>query len=365
MNRIQNQPSVTTSLIGKKNEADSPPSTSFLRHLAGCFNSSESLSVYRGKTSTLCNELRKLYLAQDNDDLSSGCRQTAKERADNIEILTTLNSEKNRKDFEILAEYIEGGSGLYKTINNHLRSIFLSEEGKRLSDELKEVFSKLNYYNAPAYRAMVVPAGTYGGKIKTNDVVMDEGFMSASALPRNSIDWLERWTNQDHRHGMEKLILIFDGTASKKMAAGGMLPDHILVAPNTPFKVKEIHITDGRPERDIITLIRLKISEHPFRHDIKDIFSGNVKLTATEGSVFKRLNPKKYGTGGISGNGYAGTFKKGAMQRTFLSLQKSAERSKEPTSQRETEPSHNRKRTACVSQRAMADIYQYRGIQAP
>ncbi len=291
MNRIQNQPVVATSLIGKTNEADRPPSTSFLRHLAGCFNSSESLSVYREKTSTLCNELRRLYLAQDNQDLSSGCRQTAKERADNIEILATLNSEKNRKDFEILAEYIEGGSGLYKTINEHLRSISPSEEGKRLSDELKEVFSKLNYYNAPAYRSVVVPAGTYGGKIKINDVVMDEGFMSASALPKNSIDWLETWTCQDHRYGMEKLILVFDETASKKMAAGGMLPDHILIAPDTPFKVKEIHITDGRPERDIITLVRLKSSEHPFRHDIKDIFSGDVKLTATEGSVFQRLNP--------------------------------------------------------------------------
>ncbi|MBS3048844.1 hypothetical protein [Enterobacter mori] len=292
MDRIQNQPPMTTSFIDRTNEAERPPSSSFLRHLTGCFNSSTSLSGDREKISTLCSELRRLYLGQDNEVLSSGFSQTAKDRTDDIDILSTLNSAMNRKDFEILAEYIEGGSGLYKTINNHLRNISPSEEGQRLSDELKTVFNQLNYYNAPAYRSVVVPVGTYGSKIKIDDVVIDEGFMSASALPRNSIDWLETWTSQDHRSGMDKIILVFDETTSKKMAAGGMLPDHILISPNTPFKVKEIHIIDGRPARDIITLVRLKNSEHPFRHNIKDVFSGDIKLTATERTVFQRLNSK-------------------------------------------------------------------------
>lgn len=292
MNRIHNHPSMATSLIGKTNEAERPPSTSLWRHLTGCLNSSESLSVYREKSSTLCNELRYLYLVKDNERLLYGCKQTAKGRADNIEILSILNSERNRKDFEILAEYIEGGSGLYKIINDHLREISSSEEGERLSDELKDAYSKLNFYNAPAYRSVVVPVGTYGEKIKINDVVMDKGFMSASALPGNSIDWLEKWTSQEHRYGIEKIILVFDETTSKKMAAGGMLPDHILIAPNTPVKVKEIHVINGRPERDVITLIRLKSSEHPFRHPIKDIFSGDIKFNGTKSSVFRQLKSK-------------------------------------------------------------------------
>lgn len=292
MDRIQNQPSMATALIDRTNEAESPPSTSFLRHLTGCFNTSASLSVYREKNSPLCSELRRLYLGQDNGVLSSGCSQTAKERTGDIDVLSTLNSAINRKDFEILAEYIEGGSGLYKTINNHLRNISPSEEGQKLSDELKQVFNQLNYYNVPAYRSVVVPAGTYGSKIKIDDVVIDGGFMSASALPGNSINWLETWASQDHSDGMDKIIFVFDETTSKKMAAGGMLPDHILIEPNTPFKVKEMHIIDGRPARDIITLIRLKNPEHPFRHNIKDIFSGDIKLTATERTVFQRINPK-------------------------------------------------------------------------
>jgi hypothetical protein len=285
MDRIQNQTPNATSLIGKTNEAES--STSSLRQLTGCFNSSASLSDYREKTSFTCDELRRLYLGQDKDDILSG--DSKKEKTDAVKILSTLNSERNRKDFQILNEYIEGGNGSYKTINDHLRKISPSLEGQRLSDEMKEAYSELNYYNLPAYRSAAVPTGTYGGKIKINDVVIDDGFMSASAIPKNSLHWLETWTSQDHGDGMEKIIFVFDETASKKMAAGGMLPDHILIAPNTPLKVKEIHITDGRPARDIITVVKLKHAEHPFRHDIKDIFSGDVKLTATDRSVFHRL----------------------------------------------------------------------------
>lgn len=102
-----------------------------------------------------------------------------------------------------------------------MRNISPSDEGQRLSDELKTVFNQLNYYSAPAYRSVVVPVGTYGSKIKIDDVVIDGGFMSASALPRNSIDWLEAWTSQDHGSGMDKIILVFDETTSKKWQQEG------------------------------------------------------------------------------------------------------------------------------------------------
>ena len=248
--------------------------------------SGSSTLTRQEKFSPVSEELRELYMRPDEGQYRA---RTAKEKATDEKILLDLNSVKNRQESAILAEYIEGGDGTYRTINSHLRHISPSAEGETLATELKAAVAKLTDYNAPAYRAATVPAGTYGNKIKVNDVVTDAGFMSASALPQNSINWLETWTGQFEKQSTDKVLFILDHTAPKKMAAGGMLPDHILVNPNTPLKVKEIHAIEGNASRDPITIVRLKDAEHPFRHDIKNIFSGNIELPAVEVPFLKKL----------------------------------------------------------------------------
>ncbi|TCB94389.1 hypothetical protein E0L21_24685, partial [Kosakonia quasisacchari] len=253
---------------------------------AGTSGGSALSSARQEKFSPVSEELRELYMRPDEGQYRA---RTPTEKAADEKILLNLNSVKNRQESAILAEYIEGGDGTYRTINNHLRHISPSAEGETLATELKAAVSKLKDYDAPAYRAATVPAGTYGNKIKVNDVVTDAGFMSASALPQNSINWLETWTGQFEKQSTDKVLFILDQTTPKKMAAGGMLPDHILVNPNTPLKVKEIHALEGNASRDPITIVRLKDAEHPFRHDIKNIFSGNIELPAVEVPFLKKL----------------------------------------------------------------------------
>ncbi|QOV64067.1 hypothetical protein [Kosakonia pseudosacchari] len=253
---------------------------------AGTSGASALSSARPEKFSPVSEELRELYMRPDEGQFRA---RTPKEKAADEKTLLHLNSVKNRQESSILAEYIEGGDGTYRTINNHLRHISPSAEGETLATELKTAVAKLNDYDAPAYRAATVPAGTYGNKIKVNDVVTDAGFMSASALPQNSINWLETWTGQFEKQSTDKVLFILDRTTPKKMAAGGMLPDHILVNPNTPLKVKEIHALEGNASRDPITIVRLKDAEHPFRHDIKNIFSGNIELPAVDVPFLKKL----------------------------------------------------------------------------
>ncbi|QHM92763.1 hypothetical protein [Kosakonia sacchari] len=270
---------------GVQPRTNTEPQTS-LAATAGTSGGSTLSSARQEKFSPVSEELRELYMRPDEGQYRA---RTAKEKATDEKILLDLNSVKNRQESAILAEYIEGGDGTYRTINNHLRHISPSAEGETLATELKAAVAKLTDYNAPAYRAATVPAGTYGNKIKVNDVVTDAGFMSASALPQNSINWLETWTGQFEKQSTDKVLFILDHTAPKKMAAGGMLPDHILVNPNTPLKVKEIHAIEGNASRDPITIVRLKDAEHPFRHDIKNIFSGNIELPAVEVPFLKKL----------------------------------------------------------------------------
>ncbi|MEN0585743.1 MULTISPECIES: hypothetical protein [unclassified Kosakonia] len=270
---------------GVQPRTNTEPQTS-LAATAGTSGSSTLSSARQEKFSPVSEELRELYMRPDEGQYRA---RTAKEKATDEKILLDLNSVKNRQESAILAEYIEGGDGTYRTINNHLRHISPSAEGETLATELKAAVAKLTDYNAPAYRAATVPAGTYGNKIKVNDVVTDAGFMSASALPQNSINWLETWTGQFEKQSTDKVLFILDHTTPKKMAAGGMLPDHILVNPNTPLKVKEIHAIEGNASRDPITIVRLKDAEHPFRHDIKNIFSGNIELPAVEVPFLKKV----------------------------------------------------------------------------
>ncbi|AHJ75991.1 hypothetical protein [Kosakonia sacchari] len=270
---------------GVKLHTNTEPQTS-LAASAGTSGGSALSSARQEKFSPVSEELRELYMRPDEGQYRA---RTPKERAADEKILLNLNSVKNRQESGILAEYIEGGDGTYRTINNHLRHISPSAEGETLATELKAAVSKLNNYDAPAYRAATIPAGTYGTKIKVNDVVTDTGFMSASALPQNSIKWLETWTGQFKMQSTENVLFILDKTTPKKMAAGGMLSDHILVTPNTPLKVKEIHVLEGNASRDPITIVRLKDAEHPFRHDIKNIFSGNIELPAVDVPFLKKL----------------------------------------------------------------------------
>ncbi|MHA6195173.1 RHS repeat-associated core domain-containing protein [Pseudomonas wadenswilerensis] len=206
--------------------------------------------------------------------------------------LELLNSRDNRIESQILTEYIEGGNNTYKTINDHMRGIESSNRAERKSHALSAAVESLKDYPGVAFRALHVPENVYGAKIKKNDVIFDAGFMSASAVAHNAINWLETWAS-DFAHGNpQKVMLIFDETVPKKMAAGGMLPDHLLIPPKTYVKVKEIHkiTTSGLyPE---LTAVRLKHAENHTRHTIKNIFSGDVSLSAIDGSWLAKVRER-------------------------------------------------------------------------
>ncbi|EKT4525024.1 hypothetical protein QEM13_004362, partial [Pseudomonas putida] len=67
--------------------------------------------------------------------------------------------------------------------------------------------------------------------------------------------------------------LVLDETVPKKMAPTTILADHILVTPYTQLKVKEISKASSG-----MIVVRLKGANHPDRHDLKDIYSGEVRL---------------------------------------------------------------------------------------
>jgi insecticidal toxin complex protein TccC len=206
--------------------------------------------------------------------------------------LELLNSTDNRIESQILTEYIEGGNNTYKSINDHLRGIASSSRAERKSDALSEAVESLKDYSGVAFRALHVPEKVYGSKIKKNDVVYDAGFMSASAVAHNAINWLETWASDFAHDNPQKIMLIFDETVPKKMAAGGMLPDHLLISPKTYVKVKGIHKIDTDGLYPELTAVLLKHAENHTRHNIKDIFSGDVSLPAIDESWLAKVQQR-------------------------------------------------------------------------
>ena len=190
----------------------------------------------------------------------------------NIDLLTSLA--KMQVSSQAVEDYTEAGSDL---INNWLRFGVREPQTDIASLEyevrsLLEDYEKLHDFEQYAYRSVTTPAGVYGRNILIGDTVMDKGFMSASALPINSIEWKNSWTKNISPAG-DQVIMVFDKNVPKKVAGSGFLVDHILLKPRTRLKVVSIMPavdTRGAPVRIVC------VNRDRGRRPVKDIFSGAV-----------------------------------------------------------------------------------------
>ncbi len=132
-------------------------------------------------------------------------------------------------------------------------------------------YSNLKDFTHPVYRAVYCPPGVYGGLIKEGDVIMDQGFMSASALPLNSLEWKTGWSKGVSHPRDVPVIFIIDSQVGKKIASTHLLLDHIIIRPRTPCKVESISsVLDAKGQQ--VSVVCLSQGEDG--EGVKDIYSG-------------------------------------------------------------------------------------------
>ncbi|MFZ4214326.1 hypothetical protein ACOZB2_23220, partial [Pantoea endophytica] len=178
----------------------------------------------------------------------------------------------------ILSEYVQADNNTHIMINSWLRRGNCSEPGARLHAELCHAMKFMDDYNGYAYRAITVPAGVYGKKIKTGNLILDKGIMSAFALPQNAIHWMEFWLERNLfcSTPSEFVFFIFDESIHKKKASDELIPDNILINPGELFCISEMIFIEGDDTVQSATLVVLKKA---LAHDevvVKDIYSGNI-----------------------------------------------------------------------------------------
>ncbi len=176
-----------------------------------------------------------------------------------------------------LEEYTESGSDF---INDWLRfgTRSINEETLHADEEAAELLSdyeNMHDFDSYAFRTVEYPAGVYGQSVREGDIVIDKGFMSASALPGNCIGWKESWTKQFSKTKGDQIIIIFDKNVPKKIAGTGFLIDHILIKPMTALKVVSITPADDIKGNPVYIVGVSRAQSAP---SAKDIFTGR-KMT--------------------------------------------------------------------------------------
>jgi len=186
-----------------------------------------------------------------------------------------------------LAEYVEGGNGVYHKINSYLRN--LESRSRSTADLVKGLageFDELKDYFDVAYRGVKTAEGVFGRKIKIGDVVVDQGYMSASAIVRNSINWLEGWVDSV-TEAPEKVMFIISKDVPKKIAGTGMLADHVLVKPGELVKVSAIHTISIASGGSAFKIVGLKPVGDIENHDIKNIHTGELLMHSQKNVVLR------------------------------------------------------------------------------
>ncbi|EKT4525059.1 RHS repeat protein, partial [Pseudomonas putida] len=149
------------------------------------------------KVTRFLNERGPSPLVQEFQNYERAVNDNQQERIDEAthqrdgDVLSQLASKSY--DLPALMIYTEGGNDAYRLLNGHLRGVLSDGDEEQfrqsyphLVQELKDEVSGLGDYEGVAYRMLTVPTGVYGGTIRENDVVVDPGYMSASALLRNT-----------------------------------------------------------------------------------------------------------------------------------------------------------------------------------
>ncbi len=173
----------------------------------------------------------------------------------------------------VIDEYTEAGSDV---INDWLRfgRDALTNEIPTARDEAQNMLAaagRLKDFGGYAYRSVECPRAVYANAIKEGDMIMDRGFMSASAIPINCLKWRSGWTRNTSKVTGASVIMVFDASVPKKIASTSFLVDHILIQPRTALRVMSMtSAVDNKGERVTIVCV----SKGWIGGVIKDIFSG-------------------------------------------------------------------------------------------
>ncbi|MHA1057142.1 RHS repeat domain-containing protein [Enterobacter mori] len=197
------------------------------------------------------------------------------------------NETGSYESFEsILQVYAEAGSGMFKKVNNHLRGIKDYSANGEVTETIRDInkiFPHLPEYPHYAYRAFVADKGGYGQNIKEGDIIMDHGYMSLSTSEFSPFEWHENWL-QNEGNDSSRVIFILDLSIKKKIAFTGFLPDHLLVAPDTPLQVTTIKSVQ-RSGNEQQSMLFVGLSKAP--ENIGELHSTEVKNIYT-GTIMKK-----------------------------------------------------------------------------
>ena len=196
----------------------------------------------------------------------------------------------NSQDGPTLREYAEGDTGLSDQINNHLRGLPTTTRNiEEVVKTFKAEVAALPEYKGEAYRAFRAGKDVFNGVIREGHTVADQGFMSASVVPHNVVHWLESWADNktDVVEDQQRVLICFDESVPKKIAATGFLFDHLLVVPMTQLKVKEIRtvVSEGRQS---VTIVGLKYAGENNMKEVRNIRTGTVLLTAADQRMMRK-----------------------------------------------------------------------------
>ncbi|TCV96575.1 hypothetical protein EDC52_10415 [Biostraticola tofi] len=179
----------------------------------------------------------------------------------------------NQIDSPDIDEFNAAGSDRVNNFLRDINQISMPADATDAASAMLDIYEKMQDFPGRAYRVMTTAAGVYGAKIGVGDIVMDKGFMSASALPVNCLDWKNSWVRKQTAVDSDMVILIIESGTPKKNAGSAFLPDHILVKPNTLLRVENM-LDSQDDEGHEIKIISLS---HGWRGtEVKNIFSGEV-----------------------------------------------------------------------------------------
>ncbi|MFS2157632.1 RHS repeat domain-containing protein [Pseudomonas sp. Pseusp122] len=236
--------------------------------------------------STAVDKLIEIYKRPSEGQLRTFRQGEREEMGQMLEVLASLEN-----DQPILNLYSEGGSGVDVQINNFLRNIGPSDtKASALATGFAEEVKKLSDYGGVAYRAMTTTLDLYGATIKKGDIVSDSGYLSASVMPHNVIQWMETWVGARKAPlRRNNLLLVIDKDIPKKVAATSVVKDHVLVLPNELMKVKSIHRVLTPVSEAPLTVVALRPVNDMTGRSVKEIKSGKLLLPARGYRPLSRL----------------------------------------------------------------------------
>lgn len=186
-----------------------------------------------------------------------------------IDLLATMTTTSVAEDSQSITEYIEAGQ---QEINTELRQLENSPD-LILTEETEEILEDLSRQKRAdgqlAFRAQLVSDAGLRTLCTPNNVVADCGLQSCSSFLDGAKEWFTYIENNSNAtEHLNKVVLIYDADIKKYNIATGFLPDHVVIPPAQPCKIKEYHCAGG------ITYIHLEKATPQEAESTYSIYSG-------------------------------------------------------------------------------------------